>query len=107
MLPDGGAGKKRMNITYRPMVWQQAGGFCAGYPEQSDVDSMISASLLLILGLSVSCFLVCAALAPSGVAADFKTSVRGNTAYGYLWAPGFSTRIEVRGNDEATCGPAF
>ena len=26
---------------------------------------------------------------PSGVAADFKTSVRGNTAYGYLWAPGF------------------
>ena len=34
-----------------------------GVSGTGDVDSMISASLLLILGLSVSCFLVCAALA--------------------------------------------
>lgn len=27
--------QKRMNIIYRPMVWQQAGGYCAGYPEQA------------------------------------------------------------------------
>ena len=34
-----------------------------GVSGTGDVDSMIFASLLLILGLSVSCFLVCAALA--------------------------------------------
>mgnify|MGYP002549872132 CR=1 FL=1 len=72
-----------------------------GVSGTGDVDSMISASLLLILGLSVSCFLVCAALAllvSQRILKPLSEVIRHMDTFGHQ---DFSTRIEVRGNDEA------
>ena len=72
-----------------------------GVSGTGDVDSMISASLLLILGLSVSCFLVCAALAllvSQRILKPLSEVIRHMDTFVHQ---DFSTRIEVRGNDEA------
>lgn len=72
-----------------------------GVSGTGDVDSMISASLLLILGLSVSCFLVCAALAllvSRRILKPLSEVIRHMDTFGHQ---DFSTRIEVRGKDEA------
>lgn len=79
-----------------------AGGWIlCGVSGTGDVDSMISASFLLILGLSVSCFLVCAALAllvSRRILKPLSEVIRHMDTFGHQ---DFSTRIEVRGNDEA------
>lgn len=72
-----------------------------GISGTGDVDRMISASLMLILGLSASCFVVCAVLAllvSRRILKPLSEVIRHMDTFGHQ---DFSPRIEVRGKDEA------